>query len=80
MENANGNEAVHPLIAKIRARSAKLEEVMSKLDRDEISCEKAITYARISDAESRFQMTILKEAVFDAKHHPNKPKPCFSDQ
>lgn len=69
----------HPLLAKIRERAEILEETILGVRNKKVSPEIGATIARLSDSDSRYRREILNEAIFDAKHHPAKPKPYFAD-
>jgi len=79
-KRSNGKEATHTLLTKIKERSAILEETITAIKDKQLSPEIGATLAKLSDADSRYRREILNEAIFDAKHHPEKPKPCFADQ
>lgn len=77
---SNGNEVAHTLLTKIKERSTILEDTIKGVKEKILSPEIGSTLAKLSDADSRYRREILNEAIFDAKHHPDKPKPCFSQQ
>jgi hypothetical protein len=69
----------HPLLAQIKGKVKVLEQTIKDLKDNKLSCEHGIAIARLSDSESKYRRQILHEAIFDAKHHPEKPKPYFAD-
>ena len=79
-KGSNGNGATHPLLTKIKERNAILEETIAGVKNNTLSPEIGSTLARLCDSDSKFRREILNEAIFDAKHHPERAKPCFADQ
>lgn len=79
-KKSNGKGVEHPLLTKIKERSAILEETISAVREKRLSTDIGATLAKLSDSDSRYRGEILKEAIFDAKHHPERERPCFADQ
>ena len=70
----------HPIVTKIKECSKKVDKVTEGLlaNPPKVSAHEADAFAKTQNSFANTCNAMVKQAVFNAQHHPDKEKPYFT--